>query len=147
MDCRHQNTFETAPKRPRNAVSPPPADNTPLIPRTMPHYVTTQHPTHRPYPSLLLFQKHGPDSGHCLAGQLGQRTPHFLYVHSLWSTIFTQAVIGWSKNMNKRMPSTMLKFIKKNVFLPLVLSNLGMFSYLCIANHHKNERKIQNCLF
>ncbi len=82
-----------------------------------------------------------------LAGQLGQRTPRFLCAHSLWSTIFTQAVIGWSKNMNKRMPSTMLKFIKKNVFLPLVLSNLGKFSYLCIANHHKNERKIQNCLF
>ena len=100
-----------------------------------------------PTQAYCCFQKHCPDSGHCLTGQLGQRTPRFLYAHSLWSTIFTQAVIGWSKNMNKRTPSTMLKFIKKNVFLPLVLSNLGKFSYLCIANHHKNERKIQNCLF
>ena len=27
-----------------------------------------------------------------LTGQLGQRTPRFLCAHSLWSTIFTQAV-------------------------------------------------------
>ena len=147
MDCRHQNTFETAPKRPRNAVSPPlpttPHSYQGQCPTMLPHNT----PLNDPHQAYCCFQKHCPDSGHCLTGQLGQRTPHLLYAHSLWSTIFTQAVIGWSKNMNKRMPSTMLKFIKKNVFLPLVLSNLGKFSYLCNANHHKNERKIQNCLF
>ncbi len=46
--------------------------------------------------------------------------------------------------------SNILNYVKipqEHHFYAIPLSYLGKFSYLCIANHHKNERKIQNCLF
>ena len=87
---RHQSSLETPSLLPLPTT---PHSYQGQCPTMLPHNT----PLNDPHQAYCCFQKHCPDSGHCLAGQLGQRTPHLLYAHSLWSTIFTQAVIAWSK--------------------------------------------------
>ena len=90
-------------------------------------------PLNDPHQAYCCSPNHCPDSGHCLAGQLGQRTPHLLYAHSLWSTIFTQAVIGWSKNINKNHPwaehSRVVLFISAIVYFTTIFFDVP-FLYL-----------------
>ena len=114
---RHQSSLETPSLLPLPTT---PHSYQGQCPTMLPHNT----PLNDPHQAYCCFQKHCPDSGHCLTGQLGQRTPHLLYAHSLWSTIFTQAVIGWSKNINKNHPwaerSRVVLFISAIVYFTTI---------------------------
>lgn len=126
MDCRHQSSLETPSLLPLPTT---PHSYQGQCPTMLPHNT----PLNDPHQAYCCFQKHCPDSGHCLAGQLGQRTPRFLCAHSLWSTIFTQAVIGWSKNINKNHPwaerSRVVLFISAIVYFTTIFFDVP-FLYL-----------------